>query len=188
MCRYRLALSLLTLSLLGCPFVLVLSQDEFKDAPTSGDSDADSSPDSSLEWDEFDYSDYKPEHELDRGSWHPIFEPDSTASDITEEPMMTEYYSAVKKILWAVTGGEVGMMQEATAEIEATAVAGNPHAQSVLGFLYGLGLMKEWNKTMAFLYHHFAAEGGNLQSKMVLAYTYSRQDVSIFSILFSNIL
>ncbi|XP_043813553.1 ERAD-associated E3 ubiquitin-protein ligase component HRD3A isoform X2 [Manihot esculenta] len=177
MCRYRLALSLLTLSLLGCPFVLVLSQDEFKDAPTSGDSDADSSPDSSLEWDEFDYSDYKPEHELDRGSWHPIFEPDSTASDITEDPMMTEYYSAVKKILWAVTGGEVGMMQEATAEIEATAVAGNPHAQSVLGFLYGLGLMKEWNKTMAFLYHHFAAEGGNLQSKMVLAYTYSRQDM-----------
>lgn len=92
--------------------------------------------------------------------------------------MLAEYYSVVQKMMWAVSGGEVRMMEEAAAEIEAAAVVGNPHAQSVLGFLSGLGQMKERNKAKAFLYHHFAAEGGNMQSKMALAYTYSRQDVS----------
>lgn len=72
-------------------------------------------------------------------------------------------------------------MEEAVAEIEELAMEkGNPHAQSVLGFLYGLGQIKERNKAKAFLYHYFAAEGGNSQSKLALAYTYYRQHVSCF--------
>ncbi|KAJ1437785.1 Tetratricopeptide-like helical domain superfamily [Sesbania bispinosa] len=62
-------------------------------------------------------------------------------------------------------------------EIEAAAESGYPAAQSVLGFLWGMGLLRERSKGKAFLYHHFAAEGGNMQSKMALAYTYTRQDM-----------
>ncbi|KAF2298424.1 hypothetical protein GH714_023543 [Hevea brasiliensis] len=171
---FRLTLSLLILSLLVRSLVLVLSQGDLKDDLIS---DAYSSPDSPLEWDEFGYSDFKPDNELDPGSWCAIFEPDSSVLDTTEDPVMAEYYSAVKKMLWAVSRGEVRMMQEAAVEIEAAAVTGNPHAQSGLGFLYGLGQMRERNEDKAVLYHYFAAEGGNLQSKMVLAYTYSRQDM-----------
>ncbi|KAJ9162526.1 hypothetical protein P3X46_022291 [Hevea brasiliensis] len=171
---FRLTLSLLFLSLLVRSLVLVLSQGDLKDDLIS---DAYSSPDSPLEWDEFGYSDFKPDNELDPGSWCAIFEPDSSVLDTTEDPVMAEYYSAVKKMLWAVSRGEVRMMQEAAVEIEAAAVTGNPHAQSGLGFLYGLGQMRERNEDKAVLYHYFAAEGGNLQSKMVLAYTYSRQDM-----------
>ena len=73
------------------------------------------------------------------------------------------------------------MTEEAAAEIETEAnTKGDPHARSVLGFLYGMGMMRERNKAKAFLNHYFAAEGGNAQSMMVLAYTYSRQDVSFF--------
>lgn len=71
--------------------------------------------------------------------------------------------------------GEVGVMEEAAAEMEAVAGAGDPHAQSALGFMYGLGMMRESDKGRTFMYHWFAADGGSLQSKMVLAYTYLRQ-------------
>lgn len=69
-------------------------------------------------------------------------------------------------------------MEEAVSEFEDGAAAGYAHAQSALGFLYGMGQMRDRSKGKAFLYHHFAAEGGNMQSKMALAYTYLRQDVS----------
>jgi SEL1 protein len=78
----------------------------------------------------------------------------------------------------AVSSGDARVMEEAAAEIEAAGSEGHAHARSVLGFLYGMGMMRETNKAKAFLYHHFAAEGGNAQSKMALAYTYLRQDVS----------
>lgn len=68
-------------------------------------------------------------------------------------------------------------MDEGVSEIEAAASYGHPHARSVLGFLHGSGQMREKNKAKAFMYHHFAAEGGNMQSKMSLAYTYFKQDV-----------
>ncbi|WCJ30483.1 ERAD-associated E3 ubiquitin-protein ligase component HRD3A [Euphorbia peplus] len=77
-------------------------------------------------------------------------------------------------MLVAASGGEVRVMEEAVGEIEEAAKAGNCHAQSVLG------LMRERNKGKSFVYHHFGADGGNMQSKMALAYTYSRQDVSFF--------
>ncbi|KAJ6874917.1 hypothetical protein NC652_034587 [Populus alba x Populus x berolinensis] len=182
--KYKLTLSLLIfsllpLSLLAGPFVLILSQDDLKDIPSSATT-TDADPAESLpEWDEFGDSDSKPEHELEPGSWRPIFEPDAFNSSTSESKLHTEmeqYYSAVEKMLSAVSDGEVGVMEESVAEIEELAsVKGNSHAQSVLGFLYGLGQIKERNKAKAFLYHNFAAKGGNLQSKLAIAYTYYRQ-------------
>lgn len=81
-------------------------------------------------------------------------------------------------MLSAASSGDARLTEEAVGEIEAAADEGNAHARSVLGFLYGLGMMREKNKAKAFMYHHFASEGGNMQSKMALAYTYLRQDVS----------
>ncbi|CAI8596324.1 unnamed protein product [Vicia faba] len=40
-----------------------------------------------------------------------------------------------------------------------------------------MGLLRERSKQKAFVYHHFASDGGNMQSKMALAYTYTRQDM-----------
>ncbi|KAF8028545.1 hypothetical protein BT93_E1234 [Corymbia citriodora subsp. variegata] len=77
----------------------------------------------------------------------------------------------------AASSGEGRLMEEAVAEFEASTAAGYAHAQSALGFLYGTGQMRERSKGKAFLYHHFAAEGGNMQSKMALAYSYMRQDM-----------
>ena len=39
-------------------------------------------------------------------------------------------------------------------------------------------MMGERNKYKALLFHHFAANGGNMQSKMALAYSYKRHAVS----------
>jgi SEL1 protein len=187
--RHKLTLSLLIFSLLPLSlharqYFLILSQEDLKDIPsspttTSSDVDPNESP---PEWDEFGDSDSKPEHELDPGSWRPIFEPDATTSSTSAsklDPEMEQYYSAVEKMFSAVSDREVKVVEEAVAEIEELAtVKGNSHAQSVLGFLYGLGQIKERDKAKAFLYHHFAADGGSLQSKSALAYTYYRQQVS----------
>ncbi|KAF9671302.1 hypothetical protein SADUNF_Sadunf12G0033200 [Salix dunnii] len=174
-----LIFSLLPLSLLARPYVLVLSQEDLKDIPSSPATTDVDPTESPPEWDEFGDSDSKPEHELDPGSWRPIFEPDAAATSASNlDPEMEQYYSAVEKMFSAVTNGEVRVVEEAVAEIEELAtVKGNSHARSVLGFLYGLGQIKERDKAKAFLYHHFAADGGNLQSKSALAYTYYRQQM-----------
>lgn len=161
---------LLTFSLLSVtvtvtarPFVLVLSQEDFKDeAPTDSDSAA--------EWDDFGDSDpHKSEDDLDPGSWRPIFEPEPEPSP-SDSDYDSLYYSGVAKLM-------SGDAREGAGEIEAAAESGHPAAQSVLGFLWGMGLLRERSKSKGFLYHHFAAEGGNMQSKMALAYTYTRQDM-----------
>jgi len=77
--------------------------------------------------------------------------------------------------------GHPALIEEGAAEIAAVAETGHPAAQSVLGFLWEMGLLRERSKGKAFLYHHFAAEGGNMQSMMALAYKYTRQDVSVAS-------
>ncbi|KAF7813515.1 ERAD-associated E3 ubiquitin-protein ligase component HRD3A-like [Senna tora] len=172
-----LLLSLFPLSLTARPFVLILSPDYFKDDFSSADDptllgfDAD--------WDDFGDSDgNKPEEELDPGSWSPFFESDSEAT--TAGPKADSealYYSGVRMLMSAVSSGDVRAMEDAAGEIEAAAELGYPAAQSVLGFFYGMGLMRERSKGKAVLHHHFAAEGGNMQSKMALAYTYTRQDM-----------
>ncbi|XP_028756608.1 ERAD-associated E3 ubiquitin-protein ligase component HRD3A [Neltuma alba] len=180
-CKFFLSLLIFSLFphfLIARSVVLLLSQDSVKEGLTSSDSPSD--PDSDAEWDNFGDSDtHKSDEELDPGSWRPIFEPDSDAT--TAEPGTESaalYYSGIGKIMSAVSSGEVTMMEDATGEIEAACESGYPAAQSVLGFLHGMGIMKERSKAKAFLHHHFAAEGGNMQSKMALAFAYTRQDMS----------
>lgn len=187
-----LLLGLFTVSAIARPFVLVLSQDDLnlKDPATDGVADTD--PNDS-DFDDFIDSEAKPDYELDPGSWSPIFEPgsnddnnkspyfNSSEEDVVESNNYDlTYYLAVRKMVRASSRGDERAMAEAAAEIEATAAAGHSHSQSVMGFLYGMGIMRERSKAKAFLQHHFAAEGGNMQSKMVLAYTYYRQEVSFF--------
>ncbi|KAI4326281.1 hypothetical protein MLD38_031610 [Melastoma candidum] len=59
-------------------------------------------------------------------------------------------------------------MEEGASKIEVTAAE---------GFLYGSGMVKEKSNGKAFLHHYFAAQGGSLQSKMALAYSYMRQEM-----------
>ncbi|XP_057952673.1 ERAD-associated E3 ubiquitin-protein ligase component HRD3A-like [Malania oleifera] len=176
-CLLLIFLSLLPLSALARPFVLVLSQDDLKETSStpSEDDDVHGSGDSS-EWEEFGEPSSKPDDELDPGSWRPIFEPDLGPLD----PMSGDealYYSGVSRMILAVSSGDPRVMEEAASEIEAAAKRAYPPAQSVLGFLYQMGQMRERNGAKGFLYHYFAAEGGNMQSKMALAYTYSRQEM-----------
>ncbi|CAN8312461.1 unnamed protein product [Cochlearia groenlandica] len=69
-------------------------------------------------------------------------------------------------------------MEEAVEEIDAASSSGDPHAQSIMGFVYNTWMMREKSKSKSFLHHSFASAGGNMQSKMALAFTYLRQDVS----------
>lgn len=163
-----LSLSTLSLSVAARHFVLVLSQEDFKDDPPAD-------PDSAAEWDEFGDGDaLKSDDDLDPGSWRPIFEPPSSAGEPqTLSESDATYYSGVYKLMSA----EPAVIEDGASEIAASAETGHPPSQSVLGFLWGMGLLRERSKEKAFLYHHFAAEGGNMQSKMALAYTYTRQDM-----------
>ena len=168
-----LILCLCSLFINARPYLIVISQDDLKDGAL-----ADDFPDSA-EWDEFgEPESQNSSEELDPGSWRPIFEPDSpsSASDAPEDL----YYTALGKFMSSVSSGDLRLMEDAVADIDQVAAgSGDPHAQSVLGLLHGMGIMKETNKAKAFMYHYFAAEG-NKQSKMALAYIYFRQEVSGF--------
>ncbi|KAI9174260.1 hypothetical protein LWI28_014722 [Acer negundo] len=163
----RLILSLLIitlypLSLQGHPSILVLTQDDIKDSPD----------DDLADWEEFGDYETKPDENLDLASWTHIFEPGMDP----DEPYQG-YYSTVSKMMAAASAGESRVMEEVISEIEAVSGGGDPNARSLLAFLYGMGMASERNEAKAFLYHHFAAEGGNIQSKMALAYSYLRKDM-----------
>ncbi|CAN4125252.1 unnamed protein product [Withania somnifera] len=168
-----LLLTLLPISTLGRQLVLVLTQEDLKEASADSTNLVDDPSDSGF--DDFIDSEAKPDYVLDPGSWSPIFEPATAPQDHLEHE--GAYYSAVSKIVKAYNRGDERAMEEAASEIEAAASEGHPHAQSILGFLYGMGIGRERSKAKSFLYHHFAAEGGNMQSKMALAFTYSRQEM-----------
>ncbi|KAL3748991.1 hypothetical protein ACJRO7_010129 [Eucalyptus globulus] len=166
-----LLLSLYPLSLAARPFFLILTQEDLKEVAAAP-------PDElldSADWDEFGDSESRPEEELDPGSWRPMFESGEPPAAGSEPEEL--YYSGVSKMMAAASSGEGRLMEEAVSEFEVSAAAGYAHAQSALGFLHGTGQMRDRSKGKAFLYHHFAAEGGNMQSKMALAYTYMRQDM-----------
>ncbi|CAH9106876.1 unnamed protein product [Cuscuta europaea] len=169
-----LLLLLFPIATLGRQFVLVISQDDLKDLGT--DPTAAIETDSAeSEFDDFIDSDAKPDHELDPGSWSPIFE--SGQGRISQDEQETAYYLSARKMVTASSRGDARAMEEIGSEMEAIAAEGYPHAQSVMGFLYGMGMVREKNKAKSLLYHHFAAEGGNMQSKMALAYAYTRQEM-----------
>ncbi|KAK4486123.1 hypothetical protein RD792_008791, partial [Penstemon davidsonii] len=163
-----LLLAHLPLSTRARPFVLVLSQDDLSESAAALNRDDESSAD----FDDFSDSDSS----LDSGSWSPLFEHDPNFKN----PNLNElnsYYNGVGKIMEAASTGEFRIMEEAAAEIQAASAAGQPHSQSVMGFMYGMGMGKERSQVKAFLHHSFAAQGGNTQSKMALAYTYFRQEM-----------
>lgn len=170
---FLLLLSLLPLSVFARQFVVVLSQDDLKDTPSPTSDDLFNGD--SSEWDEVSNSDAKWDDELDPGSWRPALEPELLSDFQTEDEAL--YYSGLRKMISAASSGDSRLMEVAASEIETAAAAGYSHAQSAIGFLYQMGQLKERNKAKSFVYHHFAADGGNIQSKMALAYTYLRQDM-----------
>ncbi|KAL5973342.1 ERAD-associated E3 ubiquitin-protein ligase component hrd3a [Asimina triloba] len=181
--RFLFSLTLLfflPLSVHSRPFVLLLNKDDLKDNPPSSD-DSSSSGDSS-DWDEFGDSHTQSEDDLDPGSWRPILDPASSnssfsASAVPPSELEILYFDGVQKMITAASAGNPGLMREAASEMEVLAARGFPHAQSVVAFLHGMGCSRDQSAAKAFLYHHFAAEGGNMQSKMALACTYFRQEM-----------
>ncbi|KAL8153565.1 hypothetical protein V2J09_011325 [Rumex salicifolius] len=176
-----LSFSLLPICAVSRSFVLVLSQDDLRDSAASPSDDseptaADGGGESS-DWDEFGDADSKSEEELDPGTWRPVLETESGSDFQPKAGTEALYYSGVSKMVAAVSSGDPKLMDEAASDIEETAMAGYSNARSVLGFFYRMGIGRERNNAKAFLYHNFAAEGGNLQSKMAMAHTYARQDM-----------
>ncbi|CAM8912132.1 unnamed protein product [Rhodiola kirilowii] len=171
-------ISSLSIPLLAHPLLIVLSEEELKDAVVRQQGDDPATSDD--EWDDLGAFDMKPDYDFDYGSWRPVSEEDggtSAAAEPEEERSNSEYYSALSKMIASAGAGDPRAMDEASSEIEAAAFAGNPHAQSVLGFLYSVGMMRARDGGKALLYHRFAADGGNVQSKLVIAYTYFRQEM-----------
>ncbi|CAA2967083.1 ERAD-associated E3 ubiquitin- ligase component HRD3A [Olea europaea subsp. europaea] len=74
------------------------------------------------------------------------------------------------------SGERYRVMEEAVSEVEVAVATRHLHAQSVIGSWYNMGLTREISQANLFFSHSFAAEDGNLQSKMALAYTYYRQE------------
>ncbi|CAN6852561.1 unnamed protein product, partial [Brassica oleracea] len=123
--------------------------------------------------DNFGQTESKSDQDLDPGSWRSILELD----DLVVNPALTLYYSSLKKMVLAVSKGNISLMEEAVTQLNASASAGDPHAQSVMGFVYGMGMTLETNGDKSFLQHHFSAERGNMQSKMALAFRYIQLDM-----------
>ncbi|XP_039124208.1 ERAD-associated E3 ubiquitin-protein ligase component HRD3 [Dioscorea cayenensis subsp. rotundata] len=169
-----LALVLLPISLSVRPFILVIHNEDLVDGSASAD--AESVEDSAPDWEEFGEPDAISEDDLDPGSWRPIFEPSSSSSALNSSSDSL-YFSGVRSLISASSSGDTAAMDEAISVIETAAFAGSPHAQSALGFVFSTGCMRAKNRAKAHLYHYFAAQAGNMQSKMVLAYTYFRQDM-----------
>ncbi|XP_074559732.1 ERAD-associated E3 ubiquitin-protein ligase component HRD3-like [Curcuma longa] len=161
------------------PVLLVLSDEDFANSLSSSsasdDSDASEGAD---DWDDLGDPDPSSEanDDYDGGSWLPIIDSPFHANSSSDSSEAL-YSSGIHRMIAAAASSDPSDMLTAASEIEAAASAGFPHAQSALGFLYGTGLVRSQSRPKSFLYHHFAAEGGNMQSKMVLAYTYFRQDM-----------
>ncbi|KFK41792.1 hypothetical protein AALP_AA2G172600 [Arabis alpina] len=134
-------LSIFTHHLHARPFVLVLSNDDL-----NGGFD-DTIAYESSEFDEFNESESKSEEDLNPGSWRPILESPNDNSTV-QSP---QYYSGLRKILSAASEGNTRLMEEAVSEIDSSASTGDPHAQSVMGFVYGIGMVRESSRSIRML-------------------------------------
>lgn len=181
-----LILSIITAPLVACArnFVIVWEDDDIKhEFGSNGEEFTDDmvdrkglfgfmeSQEPSLEWDEFGDSEETTEDVLDPGSWIHIPEHE----DRDERP--DEYAAAVRKMMESVSKVEPLLLDEAIRGLKSEAESGNAHALSTLAFLSASGYGVQQSDAKSFLFHHFAANGGNLQSKMALAYSYSRQQM-----------
>ncbi|XP_020082481.1 ERAD-associated E3 ubiquitin-protein ligase component HRD3 isoform X3 [Ananas comosus] len=191
--------ALLPLSSPVRPFVIVITGDDLKETPSS-DSLPSSDPSSSSsedhddgdpDWDEFSSSSSSSspasdDLRLDPGSWLSVLDPSfsnshlnsssSSPSDGSDpDPREALFVSGINAMLAAASAADPAAVDAAASQIEVAAAAGLPHAHSALAFLRGYGVLRPLSRPRAFLHHRFAAEGGNPQSKMALAYTYFRQ-------------
>ncbi|PUZ41839.1 hypothetical protein GQ55_9G535900 [Panicum hallii var. hallii] len=169
------------------PFVLVLSVDDFlKDSSAhpslpSADSagagaDADADAD---EWDDFADDSPAADPLLSPSSWVPLLDPTSSppSGDEPDSPADSLFVAGARAMLSAASEGDEVAFVTAAAQIEAAATAGHPGAQSALAFLSGAGMTRPASRSRAFLLHKFAADAGDLQSKMAIAYSYFRQEM-----------
>jgi SEL1 protein len=161
------------------PFVLVLSGEDFLKDPAvhpslpSADSDDDDG------WDDFADDSPAADPLLSPSSWAPLLDPTISppSGDETDSPADALFVAGAREMLSAASDGDDAAFTTAAAQIEASAEAGHPGAQSALAFLTGAGMTRPASRSLAFLLHKFAADAGDLQSKMALAYSYFRQEV-----------
>lgn len=90
---------------------------------------------------------------------------------------LVQFASGIRKMVVSVSEEDPDLLKGAIETLRLGADVGNAHAQSALGFLHWMGCGVEYGDAKAFLYHGFAKEGGNSQSKMALAYRYFRNQV-----------
>lgn len=91
--------------------------------------------------------------------------------------VLVQFATSVREMIEGVDEEDWHMLSEAVKGLQSEADKGTAHAQSTLGFLHWMGCGVNLSDAKAHLYHHFAAEGGNPQSKMALAYSYYRHKV-----------
>jgi SEL1 protein len=167
------------------PFVLVLSVDDFlKDSsahpslPSADSAGADADADAD-EWDDFADDSPAADPLLSPSSWVPLLDPTSSppSGDEPDSPADSLFVAGARAMLSAASEGDEVAFVTAAAQIEAAATAGHPGAQSALAFLSGAGMTRPASRSRAFLLHKFAADAGDLQSKMAIAYSYFRQEM-----------
>ncbi|KAG2541976.1 hypothetical protein PVAP13_9NG669600 [Panicum virgatum] len=165
------------------PFVLVLSVDDFlKDSsahpslPSADSTGADADAD---EWDDFADDTPAADPLLSPSSWVPLLDPTSPrpSGDEQDSPADSLFVAGARAMLSAASEGDDVAFVTAAAQIEAAATAGHPGAQSALAFLSSAGMTRPASRSRAFLLHKFAADAGDLQSKMAIAYSYFRQEM-----------
>jgi SEL1 protein len=173
--------ALLPLAAAVRPFVLVLSTDDFLKDPSgsgghpslpSADGDGD-------DWDDFADDSPAADPLLSPSSWVPLLDPATTSpsDDEPDSPSDALFVAGASAMISAASTGNEAAFSTASAQIEAAAAGGHPGAQSALAFLTGAGMTRPVSRSRAFLLHKFAADAGDLQSKMALAYSYFRQEV-----------
>ncbi|KAJ3681662.1 hypothetical protein LUZ60_014235 [Juncus effusus] len=151
------------------PFVLVISNNDLIKDPSSSSSSLPSDSDSDSDWDDFAApppSSYDP--------WLSVLDPSSAEGGFNSSD---NFVSSLSDLISAFSDGDPAAASVAAGRISAAANGGEAAAQSVLGFLYGSGVLRKPDRAKHFLFHHFAAEDGDLHSKMALAYSYFRQEM-----------
>jgi SEL1 protein len=161
------------------PFVLVLSGDDFLKDPSGAHPSLPSADGDADDWDDFADDSPATDPLLSPSSWVPLLDPTSSSPSDDEPGSPTDalFVAGTRAMISAASSGDEAAFSTAAAQIEAAAAGGHPGAQSALAFLTGAGMTRPVSRSRAFLLHKFAADAGDLQSKMALAYSYFRQEV-----------
>ncbi|TVU47676.1 hypothetical protein EJB05_07282, partial [Eragrostis curvula] len=132
------------------------------------------------DWDDFADDFPAADPLLSPSSWIPLIDTDSSSAAADDGPNSTSdalYVAGARAMLSAASAGDHEAFSAAATRIEAAAEGGHPGALSMLAFLSGAGMMRPASRSPALLLHKLAAQAGDLQSKMALAYSYFRQEM-----------